>query len=52
MIRSALLSVLTEIGTPSSLDVQQIADEHHAISVSALVSRQPQPSPPEVVQYG
>jgi hypothetical protein len=27
MIRSALFSVLTDIGTPSSLDVQQIADQ-------------------------
>jgi hypothetical protein len=32
MIRSALFSVLTDIGTPSSLDVQQIADQRRAIS--------------------
>jgi hypothetical protein len=32
MIRSALFSVLTDIGTPWSLDVQQIADQRRAIS--------------------
>jgi len=32
MSRSALFSVLTDIGTPSSLDVQQIADQRRAIS--------------------
>ena len=32
MIRSALFSVLSDIGTPSSLDVQQIADQRRAIS--------------------
>ena len=30
-IHSALFSVLTDIGTPSSLDVQQIADQRRAI---------------------
>jgi hypothetical protein len=32
MIRSALFSVLSDIGTPSSLAVQQIADQRRAIS--------------------
>jgi hypothetical protein len=32
MIRSALFSVLSDIGTPSSLDVQQIADQRRSIS--------------------
>jgi len=31
-IRSALFSVLSDIGTPSSLDVQQIADQRCTIS--------------------
>jgi hypothetical protein len=31
MIRSALFSVLTDVGTPSSLDVHQIADQRRAI---------------------
>jgi hypothetical protein len=30
-VRSALFSVLSDIGTPSSLDVQQIADQRRAI---------------------
>ena len=32
MSRSALFRVLSDIGTPSSLDVQQIADQRRAIS--------------------
>jgi hypothetical protein len=32
IIRSALFGVLTDIGTPSSLDVHQIADQRRAIS--------------------
>jgi hypothetical protein len=31
MIPSALFSVLSDIGTPFSLDVQQIADQRRAI---------------------
>jgi hypothetical protein len=42
-VRSVLFSVLSDIGTPSSLDVQQIADQRRAISAFGVgLSRQAQ----------
>lgn len=52
MIRSALFSVLTDIGTPSSLDVQQIADKRRAISAFGVgLEPSATESTPEVVQH-
>jgi hypothetical protein len=52
MIRSALFSVLTDIGTPSSLDVQQIADQRRAISAFGVgLAPSATESTPEVVQH-
>jgi hypothetical protein len=52
MIRSALFSVLTDIDTPSSLDVQQIADQRRAISAFAVgLAPSATESTPEVVQH-
>jgi hypothetical protein len=51
-IRSALFSVLSDIGTPSSLDVQQIADLRRAISAFGVgLAPSATESPPEVVQH-
>ena len=42
-VRSVLFSVLSDIGTPWSLDVQQIADQRRAISAFGVgLSRQAQ----------
>jgi hypothetical protein len=46
MIRSALFSVLTDIGTPSSLNVRQVAISVALSALSASVSHQAQPSRP------
>jgi len=52
MIRSALLSVLTDIGTPSSLDVQQIADQRRAIGAFGVdLAPSATESTPEVVKH-
>jgi hypothetical protein len=52
IIRSALFSVLTNIGTPSSLDVQQIADQRRAISAFGVgLAPSATESTPEVVQH-
>lgn len=52
MIRSALFSVLTDIGTPSSLDVQQIVDQRRAISAFGVgLAPSATESTPEVVQH-
>src|ERR1700733_13109344 len=52
MIRSASLSVLTDIGTPSSLDVQQIAEWRRPISAFGVgVAPGATDSIPEVVQH-
>jgi hypothetical protein len=52
MIRSALFSVLTDIGTPSSLDVQQIADQRRAISAFGVgLAPSATELTPEVVQH-
>ncbi len=48
MIRSALFSVLSDIGTPSSLDVQQIADQRRAISAFCVGLAEPRSRPHEV----
>src|SRR5258707_6186969 len=51
-VRSALFSVLSDIGTPSSLDVQQIADERRAISAFGVgLAPSATESTPEVVQH-
>ena len=51
MIRSAFFSVLSDIGTPSSLDVQQIADQRHRDRVfSASVCEAQQSCPPKSSQ--
>ena len=51
-IRSALFSVLSDIGTPSSLDVQQIADQRRAISAFGVgLAPSATASTPEVVQH-
>ena len=50
--RSALFSVLSDIGTPSSLDVQQIADQRRAISAFGVgLAPRATESIPEVVQH-
>jgi hypothetical protein len=52
VIRSALFSGLTDIGTPSSLDVQQIADQRRAIRAFGVgLAPSATESTPEVVQY-
>jgi hypothetical protein len=52
MMRSALFSVLTDSGTPSSLDVQQIADQRRAISAFGVgLAPSATESTPEVVQH-
>jgi hypothetical protein len=52
MIRSALFSVLSDIGTPSSLDLQQIADQRRAISAFGVgLALSATESTPEVVQH-
>ncbi len=52
MIRSALFSVLTDIGTPSSLDVRQIADQRRAISAFSVgLAPSASESTPEIVQH-
>jgi hypothetical protein len=52
IIRSALFSVLTDIGTPSSLDVQQIADQRRAISAFGVgLAPSATESTAEVVQH-
>jgi hypothetical protein len=52
MIRSALFSVLTDIGTPSLLDCQQIADQRRAISAFGVgLTPSATESTPEVVQH-
>jgi hypothetical protein len=52
-VRSVLFSVLSDIGTPWSLDVQQIADQRRGISAFGVgLSRQAQTeSTPEVVPH-
>ena len=51
-VRSALFSVLSDIGTPSSLDVQQIADQRRAISAFGVgLAPSATESTPEVVQH-
>lgn len=51
-VRSALFSVLSDIGTPSSLDVQQIADQCRAISAFGVgLAPSATESTPEVVQH-
>jgi hypothetical protein len=51
-VRSALFSVLSDIGTPSSLNVQQIADQRRAISAFGVgLAPSATESTPEVVQH-
>jgi len=52
MIRSATFSVLSNIGTPSSFSVQQIADQRRAISAFGVsLAPSATESTAEVVQY-
>jgi len=52
MIRSALFSVLSGIGTPSPLAVQQIADQRRAISAFGVsLAPSATESTPDVVQH-
>ena len=51
MIRNASFSVLSDIGTPSSLNVQQIADQRHAISFCVGSRAKLNRVDPEVVQH-
>jgi hypothetical protein len=51
-VRSALFSVSSDIGTPSSLDVQQIADQRRAISAFGVgLAPSATDSTPDVVQH-
>ncbi len=51
-VRSALFSALSDIGTPSSLDVQQIADQRRAISAFGVgLAPSATESTPEVIQH-
>jgi hypothetical protein len=51
-VRSALFSVLSDNGTPSSLDVQQIADQRRASSAFGVgLAPSATESTPEVVQH-
>jgi hypothetical protein len=51
-VRSALFSVLSDIGTPTSLHVQQIAYLRPAISAFGVgLAPSATESPPEVVQH-
>src|SRR5258708_33173735 len=52
IIRSALFSVLSDVGPPSSLHVQQIADERRAISAFGVgLAPSATESTPEVVHH-
>jgi hypothetical protein len=51
MIRSALFSVLSDIGTPSSLNVQQIADQRHATRFCVGSRAKRNRVDPDVVQH-
>jgi hypothetical protein len=51
MISSALFSVLSDIGTPSSLNVQQIADQRHATRFCVGSRAKRSRVDPEVVQH-
>jgi hypothetical protein len=52
MIPNALFSVLMDIRTPSSLDVQQIADQRRAISAFGIgLAPSATESTPEVVPH-
>jgi hypothetical protein len=51
MIRSALFSVLSDNGTPSSLNVQQIADQRHATRFCVGSRAKRNQVDPEVVQH-
>jgi hypothetical protein len=50
MSAAALFSLLWDIGTPSSLDVQQIADQRRAISAFE-VGLAPSATTPEVIEH-